>query len=140
MAFRALTTKQREDAQLYKFEKVGDSLTGSYQGFRTYEKEGEQKTVHQIRRDSGELVAFFGVRMLNDELPGVAQGTLIRITLTNPRQKTKDGKRFFKAFNIEVDDAAAELAAIAIAPVIGAVAPAISAADVAASLKTKALK
>ena len=104
MAMKKLEQKKRDFAndEKFKFEEEGDTLEGYYLGSETFEYEGDELTKHRVRRDDGKTVSFIGGSVLNNELPGIPVGSLVRIE-RGADKKLKGGKHM-ATYQIDYDD------------------------------------
>lgn len=88
--------------QTFKFEKIGDELTGYYVGTFGIVIDGRDVKKHVFQTDKG-LVSVLGQTHLTQQLEGLELGTLIKATFESTK-KTKPGRQPMKMFGLEYDD------------------------------------
>lgn len=83
-------------AALFKFEEVGDSVTGVIisRSQTESERDGRSYPVYQLQQDSGELVAVLGSVQIIDALERLPDGAKVEITFkgessTNSNNRVK---------------------------------------------------
>lgn len=90
------------NAQVRKFESVGDSIEGYYMGSFDFEGDYGPNKKHVFQTAAGAEVVF-GQAHLKQLLPSVKPGTMVRITLTGELAAKKKGRQPMKMFKIEQD-------------------------------------
>jgi hypothetical protein len=90
------------NAQVRKFENVGDQLEGYYMGSFDFEGDYGPNKKHVFQTSNGAEVVF-GQAHLKQLLPSVKPGTMVRITLTGELAAKKKGRQPMKMFQIEQD-------------------------------------
>lgn len=99
MAFRRKQDVGSGDA--FKFEKVGQSLTGFYLGSFDHDGEYGPSKKHVFKTPKG-LKVVFGQTHLTRLLEGEAAGTLMRVSYTGDKKMKKGNP--MKEYSLEIDD------------------------------------
>lgn len=96
-----LVVRVETRGDMFKFEKIGDTLKGHYQGSKPEEGKYGPTVKHLFKTTSG-LKVVFGNKQLVDRLPLEKLGVYMEITFTG----TQPGKKGnpMKLFQIAVDD------------------------------------
>lgn len=77
---------------IFKFENVGESIEGEYQGKRIVERkaDGSDAFIYDLTTDEGKKIAFWGSGFLNPTMESVEIGDYIRITLVELREPSEE--------------------------------------------------
>ncbi len=90
------------NAQVRKFESVGDTVEGYYMGSFDFDGDYGPTKRHVFQTESGAEI-IFGQAHLKQLLPTVKPGTMVRITMTGELAPKKKGQHPMKLFKIEQD-------------------------------------
>lgn len=98
MAFKR---KVDGNGEQFKFENIGDSLTGVYLGSLDHEGNYGPTKKHLFKTEKGVKVVF-GQKHLSDMLEGERTGTLMRITFESEKKGKKGNP--MKMYTLDIDD------------------------------------
>lgn len=91
----------------WKFENVGDEVTGRYIDRRDNVKVGENsKTIYTLKKDDGVEVAVWGNTIINKAMANVTIGNEVRIVFLGKEPTKTPGQKYnnFDVFSREVEE------------------------------------
>lgn len=101
MAFKRKTDTSGGDQ--FKFERVGQQITGHYLGSFDFEGDYGPTKKHLFKTAKG-IKVVFGQRHLTELLEGETVGQLVQVTYVKDIASKKKGYKPMKSFTLDIDD------------------------------------